>query len=78
MVSGPEFSIILISRLGKGSNGELLQVTNVQLQIFRDDAILWQVACKLLEKTLRYSLEHSIGNPHTEFGFVPMNTDGGV
>ena len=78
MVSGPEFSTILVSRLGKYSNGELLQVSNVQLRIFIDDIIVWQVACELLEKTLRYGLEHSIGNPHTEFGFVPMNTDEGV
>ena len=46
-----------------------MQVANVQLRIFIDDTIVWQVACKLLEKTLRYGLEHSIGNPHTEFGF---------
>ena len=72
------FSTILVSRLGKYSNGELLQVSNVQLRIFIDDIIVWQVACELLEKTLRYGLEHSIGNPHTEFGFVPMNTDEGV
>ena len=79
LVSGSEFSIILVSRLGKDSNGELLQVANMQFQIFRDDTIVWQVACELLKKkTLRYGLEHSIGNPHTEFGFIPMNTDEGV
>ena len=70
---------ILVSRLGKYSNGELLQVSNVQLRVFINDIIVWQVACELLEKTLRYGLEHSTGNPpHTEFGFVPMTTDEGV
>ena len=78
MISESEFSIILVSRLGKDSNGELLLVANVQLRIFIDDIIVWQVACKLLEKTLHYGLKHSIGNPHTEFGFIPMNTDEGV
>ena len=77
-ISGPEFLTMFVSRLGKDSNGELLLVANVQLRIFIDDIIVWQVACKLLEKTLWYGLEHSIGNPHTEFGFIPMNTDEGV
>ena len=75
----PPFPISISSFLvlpvpGKYSNGELF----VQSQIFIDDIIVWQVACELLKKTLRYGLEHSIGNPHTESGFVPMNTDEGV
>ena len=73
-ISGPEFLTMLVSILGKDSNGELLLIPNVQL-IFIDDIIVSQVACELLEKTLRYGLEQSITNLHTEFGFVPMNTD---
>ena len=79
LISGPDISTIFVSRQGKDStDGELLPVANVQLRFFIHDIIVWQVACKLLKKTLRYGLEHSIGNQHTEFGFVPMNTDEGV
>ena len=78
MVSGPEFSIILVSRLGKDSNGELLQVANMQLRIFRDDTIVWQDTCELLEKKLRYGLEHLIGNPHTVFRGVSRILGKGV